>query len=599
MSDAPSGPTVFNDRYELHRKLARGGMADVYLARDLLLDRPVAVKVLFPDYARDTTFVERFRREAKAAANLNHPNVVAVYDWGEQYGTYFIVMEYVEGRPLSEIIRAEGPLHPVRAAEITADVASALAFAHRNGVVHRDIKPGNILVTSSGQVKVADFGIAQAFAADATQANLTQAGAVMGTATYFSPEQAQGKPVDPRSDLYSLGCVLYEMLITRPPFSGDSPLAIAYKHVQEQPQPLRQVDPGVPVALEAIDLRLLAKDPAQRYPSAEDLRADLRRFIDGRPLAAATPVGAAPTTVVAATTVAGGTGGPPTGETDYVAPDEPPQRRRSAVFTGILIALLVALAAVLLFFALQMNRSSDQVTVPKVTSQAFDQARQALERDGFKVDRIDAVNDSVPAGQVFSQNPPEGSKVDKGSTVTLTVSSGRGTATVPDLKDRTQVAAESALTSAGFKPDPQPQASDKVAIGKVISQDVAAGTTAEKSSVVTFYVSTGPAQAGVPNVSGESVADATKALTDRRLRVNQRQEASSSVAAGEVIRTEPAAGTLVPEGSLVTLIVSSGPASTTTSSSTSTTSTTSTTTTIRPPNQGGGGGGGNGGGNGG
>jgi serine/threonine-protein kinase len=248
MSD--QAPTVFNDRYEMHRHLARGGMSDVYLAKDLLLDRPVAVKVLFTEYARDPAFVERFRREAQAAANLNHPNIVAVYDWGQQSGTYFIVMEYIEGRSLSDIVRTEGPLHPRRAAEIAADVAAALGFAHRNGVVHRDIKPGNILISPSGQVKVADFGIAQAVVGGA-EANLTQAGAVMGTATYFSPEQAQGKAVDPRSDLYSLGCVLYEMLTTRPPFSGDTPVAIAYKHVQE-PAPLpSSTGVSVPPALEA------------------------------------------------------------------------------------------------------------------------------------------------------------------------------------------------------------------------------------------------------------------------------------------------------------------------------------------------------------
>ena len=261
-------------------------MSDVYLARDLLLDRPVAVKVLFPEYATDPTFVERFRREAQAAANLNHPNIVAVYDWGQQSGTYFIVMEYVEGRSLSEIIRTEGPLHPRRAAEITADVAAALGFAHRNGVVHRDIKPGNILISPSGQVKVADFGIAQAVIGG-TEANLTQAGAVMGTATYFSPEQAQGKPVDPRSDLYSLGCVLYEMLTSRPPFTGDTPgghrlqaragaRAAAERHRRGRARRARGHR----------GLKLLAKDPANRYASAEDLRADLRNYLEGLPVSA-------------------------------------------------------------------------------------------------------------------------------------------------------------------------------------------------------------------------------------------------------------------------------------------------------------------------
>ena len=225
---------IFNGRYELHRRLGRGGMAEVYLARDQLLDRPVAVKVLFPALATDQGFVERFRREAQAAANLQHPNIVSVFDWGEANGTYFIVMEYVEGHTLAEMLRDEGRLHPDRAAEITADIAAALGFAHRNRVVHRDVKPGNVLITRDGGVKVADFGIARALS-DSTDQNLTKTGSVMGTATYFSPEQARGAAVDPRSDIYSLGCVLYEMTTGHPPFTGDSAVAIAYKHVQENP----------------------------------------------------------------------------------------------------------------------------------------------------------------------------------------------------------------------------------------------------------------------------------------------------------------------------------------------------------------------------
>ena len=312
MSDAP---TVFNGRYELHRRLARGGMSDVYLARDLLLDRPVAVKVLFPEFAKDENFVERFRREAKAAANLNHPNVVAIYDWGEQDETYFIVMEYVEGRSLADIIRTDGSVEPRRAAEISSEIAAALSFAHRNGVVHRDIKPGNVLVSPLGQVKVADFGIAQA--ATATT-HLTQAGSVMGTATYFSPEQAQGKAVDPRSDLYSLGCVLFEMLCGTPPFTGETPVAIAYKHVQE-PAPSPAATASVPAALEAVTLKLLAKDPADRYASADDLRSDLQRFLDGQKVAAVAAAPVAPTTVVPPPT------GAPYAPPEDEEPDEDPE----------------------------------------------------------------------------------------------------------------------------------------------------------------------------------------------------------------------------------------------------------------------------------
>src|SRR4051812_39883496 len=277
MSDEP--PQVFNDRYEVQRRIARGGMADVYLARDLLLDRPVALKVLFPEFATDPSFVERFRREAQSAANLSHPNIVNVYDSGEANGTYFIVMEYVEGRSLSQILRDEGPLSPDRAADITTDIAAALGFAHRNGVIHRDVKPGNVLISPIGQVKVTDFGIARAVS---TQENLTQTGTVMGTATYFSPEQARGEQVDPRSDVYSLGIVLYETLTGKPPFSGENPVAVAYKHVQEVPAPPREATPAIPVSLEAITLKALAKNPANRYQSADELAADLRRFRDGR-----------------------------------------------------------------------------------------------------------------------------------------------------------------------------------------------------------------------------------------------------------------------------------------------------------------------------
>src|SRR5438105_6929049 len=247
---------VYNGRYEIVEHIARGGMAEVFRARDLLLDRPVALKVLFPEFAADRSFVERFRREARAAANLNHPNIVSVYDWGEEDGTYFIVMEYVKGRSLRQLIRTEGPLHPQRVAEIGAEIASALAFAHQNGVIHRDIKPGNVVISPSGQTKVTDSAIARA--AGNAQEALTQTGAVMGTATYFSPEQAQGRPIDPRSDVYALAVVLYEMVVGRPPFSNENPVAVAYQHVRDRPVPPPQRNPRVPAAYEAIGLKVPA-----------------------------------------------------------------------------------------------------------------------------------------------------------------------------------------------------------------------------------------------------------------------------------------------------------------------------------------------------
>ncbi len=592
---------MFNDRYEMHRRLARGGMSDVYLAKDLLLDRPVAVKVLFPEFAKDPTFVERFRREAQAAANLNHPNIVAVYDWGQQSGTYFIVMEYIEGRSLSDIVRTDGPLHPRRAAEITADVAAALGFAHRNGVVHRDIKPGNILISPSGQVKVADFGIAQAITGG-TEANLTQAGAVMGTATYFSPEQAQGKTVDPRSDLYSLGCVLYEMLTTRPPFSGDTPVAIAYKHVQE-PAPLPSATGvAVPPALEAIVAQLMAKDPAQRYASAEDLRADLRNYLEGLPVAAlrssaalAAGLGAAGLAGAGAGAMAGaamagatqagppvggvgGPGGPPTGAT-YVPPAEPPQKRRTTTFLWVMIGVLILLGAGLLFLATRLDRSSNaQKQVPDVTNKQVDVARAQLEAQGFKVEVTEQANTEHANGEVIKQDPVGGQLADDGSTVKLTVSKGAGQVKVPPVVGLTQDAANAQLTAAGFTVRAIPQTSATVPTGQVISQSPAAGNMADHGSEVDISVSSGPATVKVPDVSGESAAAASANLTRAGFTVTTIQQSSTSTGAGLVIGTNPAAGIEVAPGTKVTIIVSSGPPATSSTSSSTTSSSTTTPT---------------------
>jgi serine/threonine-protein kinase len=561
MSD-PAPPTVFNGRYELHRRLGRGGMAEVFLARDQLLDRPVAVKVLFPEFATDPAFVERFRREATAAANLNHPNIVGVFDWGEADGTYFIVMEYVDGRTLSEILRAEGPLHPDRAADVGADVAAALGFAHRNGVVHRDVKPGNVLVTPAGQVKVADFGIARAITATSDD-NLTQVGTVMGTATYFSPEQARGDTVDPRSDIYSLGCVLYELVVGRPPFAGDSPVAIAYKHVQETPTPPRQLNPELPTAIEAIILKCLAKNPVNRYPTAEDLRADLRRFREGNRILAepvmVPPVDPGATSVVAATTAVAAADEPA-----YLDEDVKDETRRSGMFLAGLILLLVVLAGMLFLLAQQFADDDTpevaQVEVPKVVGETVEDAQRVLENLGFEVKTTVEANDDQEEGRVFDQDPEFGEKVDEGSTVTLKVSAGAEAIPVPDVIGSPVEQARGLLTAQGFTVAVEEVVDEEAPVGEVVDQDPGANDEAPRGSEVRLFVSKGPAPREVPDVTGRTVAEASNLLGQAGFAVTQTSEPSSTVPEGQVIRTDPPAGSTQPKGASITVVVSSGPA---------------------------------------
>jgi len=553
---------VLGDRYEIHQRLARGGMAQVYLARDRSLDRPVAVKELVPEFATDPNFVERFRREAQAAANLSHPNIVGVYDWGTQDGTYFIVMEYVDGPSLSQVIRRDGPLHPRRAAELAGEVAAALGFAHSRGVVHRDVKPGNVLLTGTGQSKVTDFGIARALSTP--DDDLTQAGSVMGTATYFSPEQAQGLSVDPRSDLYSLGVVLYEMVTGRTPFSGDTPLAIAYKHVQDQPAPPSTVVPEIPRGLEAIIMKLLQKRPDDRYPTAEALRSDLNRYLDGSPtaaeralagagvVAAGAAAGAAATTVQPSVTADAGT------VDAYEEPDEDQPKSRTGVFLGVIVVLLLLLGGLLFWFASSL--SSDQVEVPATIGLTRAEAEKVLTDQGFQVEFTEVPNDKVEAGRVIGSDPPAQTEVDKGSKVHLLVSSGVAQVDVPNLVGQQQAAAESALTAAGLKVGAVTYTeTDAAESGRVMSQKPAAGTKAAKDSVVDLEVAKAPGEETIPDVAGQSLQAATAALQAAGFRIGGPvEQASADVPSGQVISTDPPGGTSAKKGSKVTITVSTG-----------------------------------------
>jgi eukaryotic-like serine/threonine-protein kinase len=442
---------VLGGRYRIVQHVAKGGMAEVYLGHDQLLDRPVAVKVLVPDLALDATFVERFRREAQAAAGLNHHNIVSVYDFGQDDGAYFIVMEYVDGPTLREIIRADAPLPPERVIEIGSEISAGLAAAHLHGIVHRDMKPANVLVSETGTVKVADFGIARA-AQQSAQEGLTMPGAVVGTATYLSPEQALGEPLDQRSDVYSLGMVLYEMLAGRPPFTGDSPVAIAYKQVNEHPPPPSTYNPDVPPALDRIVMRAMAKDPAARYPSAAALRADLLAVQFGaadpeptRAAAGGAAAGAAPVVgpaEVTATSIAGSPTAmmpPPTGvDLGGGAPIRPPAaappvrpgpdprvyRRRQL---GVLALLLVAAIGVIALVSALGGGDDEEaapVTVPSVVGLGVNDAQAQLDRVGLK-SRID-IDDELTGepDQVAEQVPPGGSQAREGDTVTLRLPSG-------------------------------------------------------------------------------------------------------------------------------------------------------------------------------
>ena len=516
-------------------------MAEVYRARDELLGREVAVKVLSARLSGDQTFVERFRREAQLAANLNHPNVVSLFDFGADNSTYYIVMEYIDGKPLADIIRDEGPLMPERAAEIASDVARALERAHASSLVHRDIKPSNIMLDSHGQIKVTDFGIARALTADNEQ-TVTQTGMVIGTAAYLSPEQAQGAPVDQRSDIYSLGCVMYEMLTGRPPFTGDTPLSVAYMHVKENPSPPSSINPDVPKALDAIVMKALAKNPDNRYQTAAELREDLERFLAGHRVHATPLLPPEPTRTQVMS------------ETQVAPP--PPERSRAGWW--ILAALLLLGGIALAYFLLAGGES---VEVPDLVGRTQQEAVNELDALGLEAE-VDKRPSDDPKGQVFDQDPGAGDSVDEGGTVTLFVSSGPKKVEVPDLIGLNKKTAEEELEKVDLElGDEIKEFSDEFDKGEIIDQDPGPGNRAEPGTAVDIVVSAGIEPVVVPEVVESSEEAAVAAIETAGLIPEVVSEPNEDFEEGIVFDQDPDGGTEVEPESTVQIFVSEGPES--------------------------------------
>jgi len=553
-------PRLLGGRYELDGVVGRGGMAEVYRARDIRLDRIVAVKTLRADLARDPIFQARFGREAQSAASLNHPSIVAVYDTGEDMVTGvrvpYIVMEYVDGRTVRDLLQEGHRLLPERSLEIIDGVLRALDYSHQAGIVHRDIKPGNVMVTRNGDIKVMDFGIARAMS-DA-QATMTQTAQVIGTAQYLSPEQARGERVDARSDLYSAGCLLYELLTGRPPFTGDSPVAIAYQHVRENPVPPSRVDPDVPAWADAIVLKAMAKSPADRYQTAADMRADLQRAASGMPVSAPpTRLDNYPRTQRMGTgaMMAGTTQIPAVEDYDYVGGqyDRGGHGGGGRRWIPWLLGLVIVLGVVAGVAYYLLAGTGQTYAVPLVNGLSVTAAQNQIKAQHLRSTVVDQANATVRKSYVISSNPPQGNNEPANTLVTLYVSSGPGNVTVPNVQGKQEVAAETTLQNAGFTVSVQQDTTSTEPAGTVVSQNPAGDSQVAPGSKVTIYVS---GAASVPNVVGLSEQSAQTSLQSAGFKVNvQTVTGPAGTTPGDVWQQNPAANATAAPGTSVNILV--------------------------------------------
>ncbi|MBB5934067.1 Stk1 family PASTA domain-containing Ser/Thr kinase [Streptomyces zagrosensis] len=572
-------PRRLGGRYELGSVLGRGGMAEVYLAHDTRLGRTVAVKTLRVDLARDPSFQARFRREAQSAASLNHPAIVAVYDTGEDYvdgvSIPYIVMEYVDGSTLRELLHSGRKLLPERSMEMTVGILQALEYSHRNQIVHRDIKPANVMLTRTGQVKVMDFGIARAMGESGM--TMTQTSAVIGTAQYLSPEQAKGEQVDARSDLYSTGCLLYELLTVRPPFIGDSPVAVAYQHVREEPQPPSAYDPELTPEMDAIVLRALVKDPAYRYQSADEMRADIEAALDGQPVAATAALGAVgygdeqPTTMLRPQDAAAQTSMlPPTRDDDggFGYNDRPDRRRgekknHTSTILLVLAAILVLVGAIFIGKSLLGNdKTDDMVDVPNLVGKTIEDAEKEAENGDFTIKETGSKFCKEPKGTVCQQTPAFSPDVEVKRNGVVEVVMSKGLAVekveVPDVTEKQVDNAKKLLDAKEFTVITEETESDQEP-GKVLSQNPDGGTKVRKGSEVTLTVAKKKAQITVLDVMGKSTAEAKQLLEGQGLQVETQEQESEDKPPGTVIGQTPTGGTPVVPGSKITLTIAKAP----------------------------------------